>query len=544
MISVLRPIAYLIVTAVLVFALCPFASAEIPQIISYQGKVTDTGGTPVSDGTYDMRFSIYDVASGGTALWYSGTLNVQVTSSIFNVLLGESPPAITLPFDEDYWLGVWIEGDTQTPRQRLGSVGFSYMASGLVPGTEVNGSITTGTSAALKAVNTASTGTRYGIYGESTSTQNVMYGVYGKSASTSGRGVLGEATATSGNAYGVYGTAASIIGRGVFGEATATSGTSYGVHGTAAATAGRGVFGEATATSGTSHGVSGKSLSTDGYGVYGETTANTGVTFGVRGMSYSTSGTGVSGSALATTGPAFGGKFQSESESGVGAFGLATAIIGTAGGMSGRTYAESGRGVFGWASSDSGTTYGVYGRSDSPAGTGVYYQGGLAGSGSKSCVVRTSSGPTLMYCQESPENWFEDFGEGQLIDGRCHIELDPLFLETVTINSDNPMKTFLTPNGRLGDWWVEKGTVGFSVIAPDASDGSRFDYRVVAKRKNFETKRLDYCKAAENDSYLYPDLREKELRELEDERARLEEERRRLEEERVQSVELIQATRD
>ena len=37
---------------------------------------------------------------------------------------------------------------------------------------------------------------------------------------------------------------------------------------------------------------------------------------------------------------------------------------------------------------------------------------------------------------------------------------------------------------------------------------------MITKRKGFEDKRLDYCKAAETDSYLYPELREEELMEL------------------------------
>jgi hypothetical protein len=144
-----------------------------------------------------------------------------------------------------------------------------------------------------------------------------------------------------------------------------------------------------------------------------------------------------------------------------------------------------------------------------------------------------------MYCQESPENWFEDFGERQLVNGRCQIELDPLFLETVTIDAANPMKVYVTPNGRLGEWWVEKGVSGFTIVSLGEANGTTFDYRVVAKRKGFETRRLDYCAAAERDSYLYPELREKELREIEDERARREEEssweeeRRRGDEERA-----------
>ena len=58
----------------------------------------------------------------------------------------------------------------QSPRQRLASVGYAYMASGLVPGTDVSGSVTTGTEAAIKGTNTATAGDAYGVYGETTTT--------------------------------------------------------------------------------------------------------------------------------------------------------------------------------------------------------------------------------------------------------------------------------------------------------------------------------------------------------------------------------------
>jgi hypothetical protein len=165
-----------------------------------------------------------------------------------------------------------------------------------------------------------------------------------------------------------------------------------------------------------------------------------------------------------------------------------------------------------------GVNCGVCGETWSTSGYGVYYVGGLGGSGSKSCIVKTSQGPTALYCQESPENWFEDFGEGRLINGKAHIELDALFLETVTINDANPMKVFVQLHDRnCRGVAVEKGLTGFDVIElQDGASNGSFDYRIVAKRKGFEQKRLDYCAAAENDSYLYPELREKELRELEE----------------------------
>jgi hypothetical protein len=127
-------------------------------------------------------------------------------------------------------------------------------------------------------------------------------------------------------------------------------------------------------------------------------------------------------------------------------------------------------------------------------------------------VVRISKGPTLLHCQESPENWFEDFGEGALVNGRCHIELDPLFLETVTIDEQNPMKVFVELSGRCHDTYVERGTTGFDVVGQDdGTSAAGFCYRVVSKRKGYEAKRLDYCKAAETDAYLYPELREREM---------------------------------
>jgi hypothetical protein len=382
-------------------------SADIPKSISYQGKVTLTSGNPVVDGNYVMRFRIYNAASGGSLLWDSGNQWVTLTGGIFDVILGDNiPPAITLDFNQDYWLQVTFSGTNVTPRQRLTSVGYAYMASGLVPGTEVSGAVTSGTTAALKATNTAGSGYTRGLHGES--------------ASTSGFGVYGTATASSGFTYG-----------GLF-ETTSTSGRAIGA--------------QAYASTG------------DTYGVYA----------------------------------------------------LVTSLTGTA--------------IYGCALSSYGYGYGVYGENSSTdGGYGVYYVGNLAGSGTKSCVVKTTQGPTLLYCQESPENWFEDAGEGMMLNGRAHVDLDRLFLETVTIDTQNPMKVFVQLNGDCAGVYVVKGSSGFDVVELQGGSSSvAFDYRVMAKRKGFESKRLDYCKAAETDSYLYPELREREIQELRRVRSRTE----------------------
>jgi len=111
--------------------------------------------------------------------------------------------------------------------------------------------------------------------------------------------------------------------------------------------------------------------------------------------------------------------------------------------------------------------------------------------GSKSAVVKTSEGPTALFCMESPEVWFEDIGGGKLIDGKAHIEIDPLFLETVTIDDENPMRVFIQPNGESNGLIVIKGKTGFDVIEQNSGTSNiAFDYRILAKRKYFETDRL------------------------------------------------------
>jgi hypothetical protein len=112
-------------------------------------------------------------------------------------------------------------------------------------------------------------------------------------------------------------------------------------------------------------------------------------------------------------------------------------------------------------------------------------------SGQKCAVVPTSEGVVRLYAQESPEYWFEDFGEGDLAEGRAHIELDPLFLETVTIDEKNPIKVFIQPNGDFNTFVKRYGT-GFDVIQTGGEKVSgHFTYRVVAKRNGYQDHRLE-----------------------------------------------------
>jgi hypothetical protein len=277
-------VKHMFLAAAVAVLVCGVASAEIPQVLGYQGRITDNSGVPVADGTYAMRFRIYDDETAGTLLWDSNDDTVAVAAGAFSVMLGESPhPTLGLAFDEDYWLLVTFDGEDQTPRKRLGSVGYAYMASGVVPGTEVSW---TSSYPTIKGTNN---GAGAGLRGDS----DQGIGVRGESGATNGKGVYGVANATTGNNYGVYGESGSTYGSGVHGTSTATSGSTYGGRFESnSSTYGRGVFGWAKGTAGEAVGVYGITSSPSGYAVRGEADATTGTNYGVYGRTNSTDGYG------------------------------------------------------------------------------------------------------------------------------------------------------------------------------------------------------------------------------------------------------------
>jgi len=107
-------------------------AAGVPQIINYQGRLTDAGGNPVTDGDYQLSFSIYYTETGPSfPAWSSGQQTITITSGLFTYQLGSNtslPPSL-FEADTSLFLGITVESDPEiTPRTRLASVGFAYQA--------------------------------------------------------------------------------------------------------------------------------------------------------------------------------------------------------------------------------------------------------------------------------------------------------------------------------------------------------------------------------------------------------------------------------
>ena len=58
-----------------------------PRLMNFQGRLTDTVGSPVADGIHSVTFRCFTSSSGGVLLWQE-TQNVTTTKGIFSVLLG------------------------------------------------------------------------------------------------------------------------------------------------------------------------------------------------------------------------------------------------------------------------------------------------------------------------------------------------------------------------------------------------------------------------------------------------------------------------
>lgn len=123
----------------LFFLLIPSFALAVPQLINYQGKLTDAAGTPIT-GTRNITFSFYDAATGGTSLW-TETQSANLANGIFSVTLGSNT---TLPSDicssDSLYLGITVEGDSEmTPRQRITSAAYAQKAASAADADKLGG---------------------------------------------------------------------------------------------------------------------------------------------------------------------------------------------------------------------------------------------------------------------------------------------------------------------------------------------------------------------------------------------------------------------
>jgi hypothetical protein len=303
---------------------------------------------------------------------------------------------------------------------------------------------------------------------------NGTYGVYAFGVGGTGTGVYGiGGDGMSGTGNGVYGFSPG--GDGVHGDTNgAANSFAAGVNGTGVNAGTFGVFGSSAA----GYGVQGQTGTTPNTGTIGVIGFGNGTnTYGVYGDGYSGTGTGVFGTSPGGYG------VNGKSSSGNGVYGQST----------------TGYGVLGYTSGGSASLSGISTNKDIPAfAGGNSIVGGLAATFSgtvfvngklivadpsyKSGMLKHADGSyRLVYCVESPESWIEDFGKGQLTNGKAVVTFDADFAALVQTQD---YLVFLTETGGHLHLAVTAQTAsGFTVASESGSGSGGCNWRVVAKPK-------------------------------------------------------------
>lgn len=295
------------------------------------------------------------------------------------------------------------------------------------------------------------------------------------------------------------------------GNTTAVSGTSkWGIVGeitNSSITGGMAIYAKVVGSA--NNAVRGRSQHKDSFGLVGtnDTPEGTGLVASGNGLMDNQTYALAVGSAGAYTGRPAGIFSAARDLTGTGA-------IATGNGVGLPTLPTAGAGMAGI-----GTTFGVYGKAnDNTVGgeqlttrAGGYFESGsgathawsyvagygldggtgvprkVLGNGTVNTVVKdTADQYVLLSAPEAPENLFQDYGTGRLVNGKAYIRLDPNLSKNITVNERHPLRVFVQLRGDCKGVYVTNETAeGFEVIElQGGTSDTPFFWNITANRGN------------------------------------------------------------
>lgn len=400
-----------------------FLQAQPPHAFTYQAVVRSGGGTPMVNQTVALRFSVTD---GAATTYYSETQSVTSNQfGLISVAVGNGTPVFQA-FDSI----PWASGDKYLATEMDINNGTNYVSMGAeqllsVPYAIYAGNAPTSGGGGGNA-NVNGTTNYLGKFTSSSSMGNSL--VYDNGS------YVGIGTANPGHLFEVKGVSATpsvfsssdAKGIGIVGLGNNIKSFYQPVDGAGGLFAGTltGVYGTATA-------ISGAAL----YGM-GEDSANS---YGVLAAANNESPVGL--------GRGAGGSFT----------GAQYGVIGCA---SGFNLSSRAGGIFiSYVNASSTSTTYVEAWMNSS-----HYK--IIGGGAVSTSVPDGKGNrVVLHAPETPEYYFQDYGEGKLINGKTHIDIDPIYARNVTINDKHPLRVFVQLQGDCNGVYVtNQSATGFDVV--------------------------------------------------------------------------------
>jgi hypothetical protein len=125
-----RTVSCLITVLLMLLQVAAFAQVSpIPPAMNFQGRLTRPDGTPVPNGNYAIRFSLWDAASAGTEKWNQTFGSVAVKNGTLAIQFLNVPSSA---FATNLWLEIKMGADAPlTPRQQLVSVAYAMKANSI-----------------------------------------------------------------------------------------------------------------------------------------------------------------------------------------------------------------------------------------------------------------------------------------------------------------------------------------------------------------------------------------------------------------------------
>jgi len=118
---------HLFAAILLLLASSSSASAQVPGLLGYQGRLLRADGTAAT-GTASATFAIYSIESAGSPLWQE-TQTLGLSDGYYSTFLGlVSAPSDAVFDGTARWLEVRVGSETLAPRQQIGSVAHALTA--------------------------------------------------------------------------------------------------------------------------------------------------------------------------------------------------------------------------------------------------------------------------------------------------------------------------------------------------------------------------------------------------------------------------------